>query len=38
MKVTAEKVWNKWAAWQLFLNLYRIGIVFFYLDIKNGHL
>ena len=27
--VTAEKVWNKLAAWNLFLNLYRIGTVFF---------
>ena len=35
--VTAEKVWNKLAAWQLFLNLYQIGIGF-YLDIRNGHL
>ena len=31
--VTAEKVWDKLTARQLFLNLYQIEIVF-YLDIR----
>ena len=26
--ITAKKVWNKLAAWQLFLNLYQTGLVF----------